>query len=89
MCVVADIRYLCLLLARIYTKTECFSYKQRHPLFLGGVVDKEVFSVVRPTGFEPVTLCSGGIRSNPPELRAHINKIIQNFPRLQWYFQQA
>ena len=27
---------------------------------------------MRPTGFEPVTLCSGGIRSNPTELRAHI-----------------
>ena len=64
MCVVADIRYFCLLLARIQTKTECFCYKKRHPLFLGGVVDKAVFSVVRPTGFEPVTLCSGVIGRN-------------------------
>ena len=30
------------------------------------------YSRVRPTGFEPVTLCSGGIRSDPTELRAHI-----------------
>ena len=30
------------------------------------------FLKVRPPGFEPVTLCSGGIRSNPTELRAHI-----------------
>ena len=67
MYVVADNRYICLLLACIYTKTECFYYKQRHPLFLGGVVNKAVFSVVRPTGFEPVTLCSGGILRIPPK----------------------
>ena len=38
-----------------------------------------VYARVRPAGLEPAALCSGGIRSNPTELRAHINKYYPNF----------
>ena len=49
-------------------------FDKRKPLELsrGFIRDVWCYSRVRPTGFEPVTLCSGGIRSNPTELRAHI-----------------
>ena len=42
------------------------------PISRGFYRDNWYYSLVRPTGLEPVTLYSGGIRSNPTELRAHI-----------------
>ena len=61
------------------------------PEFIEGFIrDDWHYSHVRPTGFEPATLWTGTIRSNPTELRAHLYiNIIQNFPLLQLYFQLA
>ena len=48
-------------------------YKEKAPgLTRGFIRDNWCYSRVRPTGFEPVTLWTGTIRSNPTELRAHI-----------------
>ena len=46
--------------------------KQNQRVYRAFIVYKCLLFSVRPAGFEPATLCSGGIRSNPTELRAHI-----------------
>ena len=55
--------------------------------YRGFIVNKYYLFPVRPTGFEPVTLCSGGIRSNPAELRAHTSEcvaVILEIKKILW-----
>ena len=55
-------------------------YKGKSPELTRGFIRNNCYYFsVRPTGFEPVTLWTGTIRSNPTELRAHIYKYYPNF----------